>query len=119
LKERKFLYEPKIFNALSRRRFIAHRKRELRAHLGRTPSIPEQIIIQRVVAIEWDLRRYDAKLESGEDLSGHALRARLAAENRLRLDLVALGLQPRTQSVKPMMDAVEYGRLLAARQASS
>jgi hypothetical protein len=40
------------------------------------------------------LRRLDARLDAGEELSGHAARLRLALENRLRLDLVALGLRP-------------------------
>ena len=35
------------------------------------------VIISRIVALEWDLRRYDAKLDAGGDLSCHALRARL------------------------------------------
>jgi hypothetical protein len=52
--------------------------------------------IARAVAVEWDLRRTDAKLDAGEEPSGHMLRARLAAENRLRLDLAALGLKPTT-----------------------
>ena len=64
------------------------------AHLGRAPSYAERLLIGRLLAIEWELRRQDAKIEAGEELSGHALRARLAAENRLRLDLQALGLQP-------------------------
>jgi hypothetical protein len=88
------LYSPRRFNKQSRARFTANRTAELIRHLGREPSYPERIIIARVVAIEFDLRRYDAALDRGEELSGHALRARLAAETRLRLDLAALGTQP-------------------------
>jgi hypothetical protein len=51
-------------------------------------------LIARTIANEWDLRRLDHRLDVGEELSGHAARLRLALENRLRLDLQALGLQP-------------------------
>jgi hypothetical protein len=72
-------------------------------HLGRDPSFPERIIISRIIRVEWELRRTDAKLDAGIELSGHDIRGRLAAENRLRLDLVALGLQPATpQPTDPM-----------------
>ncbi len=85
---------PRRFNRTTKQRFALDRWRQLVAHLGREPSYPEQIVIGRVIAIEWDLRRTDAKADAGEELSGHAMRARLAAENRLRLDLTALGLKP-------------------------
>ena len=88
------LREPRVFNRRARRRFEAERLVALTAHLGRAPSYAERLLIGRLLAIEWELRRQDAKIEAGEELSGHALRARLAAENRLRLDLQALGLQP-------------------------
>jgi hypothetical protein len=94
------LYTPRIFNALSRQRFIADRTTKLIKHLGRDPSFPERLILGRIVMLEWELRRQDAKLEAGEELSGHALRARLAAENRLRLDLKAIGMAP--ASAKPL-----------------
>jgi hypothetical protein len=66
------------------------RTAELIGHLGRPPSYPEQLIIDRIVNLEWWLRRLDARLDAGEDLSGHSIRGRLAAETRLRLDLAAL-----------------------------
>lgn len=88
------LYSPKIFNARSRQRFTADRTRELIAHLGREPSYTELVLIARCVSNEWDLRRLDHRLDHGEELSGHAARLRLALENRLRLDLIALRLEP-------------------------
>ena len=87
------LREPRVFNRRSRRRFEAERLLALAAHLGRPATYAERILIGRLLAIEWELRRLDARVEAGEELSGHALRARLAAENRLRLDLQALGLK--------------------------
>jgi len=62
--------------------------------LGREPSSPERILISRIIMVEWELRRLDARMDAGDELSGHAMRARLAAENRLRLDLRELGLRP-------------------------
>src|SRR5512135_3488171 len=90
------LRRPRVFNRRSRVRFGQERTLALIAHLGREPSYPERIIISRIVTIEWELLRQDARLDAGDELSGHATRARLAAENRLRLDLQALGLQPAT-----------------------
>jgi hypothetical protein len=87
-------YAPKIYNKRSRQRFARDRTAQLIRHLGRPPSYPERILISRIVAVEWDLKRLDARLDDGEELSGHAMRARLAGENRLRLDLRELGLQP-------------------------
>lgn len=82
---------PHTFNLRSKQRFTTDRRRALTAHLGGAPSYPQMLLISRIIAIEWELRRQDAKLDAGEELSGHAMRARLAAENRLRLDLQALG----------------------------
>jgi hypothetical protein len=48
-----------------------------------------------------------APWNAGEELSGHALRARLAAETQLRLDLQALGLkrrEPRAQSLAGILE---------------
>jgi hypothetical protein len=84
---------PRTFSRRTRLRFAADRRAELARHLGRAPSYAERILIDRIIANEWDLRRLDAKLDAGEELSGHALRARLAMENRLRLDLRELGLR--------------------------
>jgi hypothetical protein len=65
--------------------------------------------------VEWELLRTDAKLDAGQELSGHDIRGRLAAENRLRLDLVALGLQPAPASQPTLSDVL---RDIAARRAT-
>jgi hypothetical protein len=101
------LYRPRQFNRVSRTRFERNRIGELVRHLGRPATFPERIIINRIVAIEYELLRTDAKLDRGEELSGHDIRGRLAAENRLRLDLVALGLEARPVVTGPK-DAAEY-----------
>lgn len=65
-------------------------------------------MIERVIANEWDLRKLDAR-EHVEKLSGHAMRARFAMENRLRLDLRELGLKgadaPRRQTLNEYLAA--------------
>jgi len=109
------IYEPRVFTRRTRARFATDRTKELTRHLGRAPSYVELVLIGRVVANEWDLRRLDHRLDAGEELSGHAARLRLALENRLRLDLRELGLKP--VAPKPM-DAVEYGKLIDARRAA-
>jgi hypothetical protein len=86
------LYSPRTFNGLSRARFARNRRAILLRHLRREPTGPESMIIARVIMLDWLLAKTDHQLETGEELSGHALRARLAAENRMRLDLKMLGL---------------------------
>jgi hypothetical protein len=98
------LYRPQRFNSLTRQRFALDRMRQLTRHLGREPSYTERVLIDRCIANEWDLRRLDARLDAGEELSGHAARLRLALENRLRLDLRELGLQPATAKPTNPMD---------------
>jgi hypothetical protein len=88
------IFEPQSFSRRTRIRFTARRRAALIAHLGRPVTYPERILISRLIANEWDLRRLDHRLDAGEELSGHAARLRLALENRLRLDLQALGLRP-------------------------
>jgi hypothetical protein len=68
------------------------------------------------VSLEWELRKLDARIDDGDELSGHALRARLAAENRLRLDLSALGLRPIAPPALSLSDhlARRYGHGAAA-----
>jgi hypothetical protein len=43
-------------------------------------SVPEEIILHRVIAAEWELRKFNARVEEEgfDGLSGHVLRARLA-----------------------------------------
>lgn len=112
-------YSPRAFNALTKQRFTLDRWRHLVDHLGRDPSFPERILIGRIVALEWNLLRQDAKVDAGEDLSPHALRARMAAENRLRLDLTALGLRPgkaapRGRTMADILAAARTGKEVAA-----
>jgi hypothetical protein len=98
------VYSPRKFNRRSRQVFTADRTVELVRHLGRAPSYPERLIISRVISLEYELRRLDSRIDNGEELSGHALRARLAAENRLRLDLAALGLKPSAPKAPSLSD---------------
>ena len=88
------LYAPRTFNRRSRQRFTAARSAELLRQLGREASYAERILIERLIATEFELRKMDAHIDAGEELPAHTLRARLAAENRLRLDLRELGLMP-------------------------
>jgi hypothetical protein len=87
------VYAPRIFNRRSRQRFCANRRAELMRHLGHRASYPERLIIERICSIEFWLRGLDARIDRGDELSGHVIRGRLAAENRLRLDLRELGLK--------------------------
>ena len=107
------LYSPQVFNARSRARFSRNRSAALMRHIGHEPSVPERIILSRIVALEWELLRLDCRIESGEELSAHALRARLAAENRLRLDLHAVGLKG------PAQRALTPDEALAAAKAAA
>jgi hypothetical protein len=108
------LYRPRVFNQQSRGRFERERISELIRHLGRMPTYPEKIIMDRICRVEWELRRTDARLDAGHELSGHDIRGRLAAETRLRLDLLALGLEPG----KPVEERIpSYAEHVAARDA--
>ncbi len=80
--------------ASAKKRFCANRRAELVRHLGRAPSYPERLIIERICSIEFWLRSLDVRIDQGDELSGHAIRGRLAADTRLRLDLRELGLAP-------------------------
>ncbi len=107
------LRTPRVFNRQSKERFARERRLSLLAHLGRPASYPERLIVARLVAIEWELLRMDARIDAGEVLSGHALRARLAGENWLRLDLQALGLRPaadREPTVDELLAAIHGGK---------
>jgi hypothetical protein len=94
-------YSPRTFNMRGKARFSTDRWARMLAHLGRDPSHPERLIIARAISIEWELRKIDARVDAGEELTGHALRARLAGENRLRLDLASIGLKSRAAD-RPM-----------------
>jgi hypothetical protein len=99
-------YQPLVFNKGSRTRHARNRWGELMRRLGRDPTYPEKLIINRIIAIEWELLRTDARIDAGIELSGHDIRGRLAAETRLRLDLVALGLQPPGETVLDPLEAM-------------
>jgi hypothetical protein len=86
------LFEPKKFNVRTWQRFRRNRTSELVRHVGGEASTAQSILIARIVRNEWDLRRLDVQMMTGE-LSAHAMRARLAMENRLRLDLRELGMR--------------------------
>jgi hypothetical protein len=109
-------YHPRGFNKRSKQRFARDRITQLTHHLGRQPSYPERILISRIVAVEWDLKRIDAKLDAGQEISGHAMRARLAGENRLRLDLRELGLAP---TAAPAASLDDISRDIARRRPRS
>jgi hypothetical protein len=95
------LFAPRVFNSETRERFFRARRRQLISELGADATCyAARIMVDRIVSLEWELRRQDARLQAGEELSGHALRARLAMETRLRLDLRDLGLlKPRNRSI--------------------
>ena len=109
------LYSPRRFNKRSRQRFAANRTAELVRHLGHMPSYPERIIIFESDCGRVGPRRLDAKLDAGNELSGHDIRGRQAAENRLRLDLQALGLK---RTASPPQNLVDYSREKAIASAS-
>jgi hypothetical protein len=107
------LYTPRVFNTQSRQRFFRHRTDELVRHVG-APSGAQLVLIRRIVRNEWDLFRLDARFDAEGDLSVPAMRARLAMENRLRLDLSALGLKGAAPKAP---NAIDY--LAAKRRAAS
>lgn len=83
-----------MFNRQSRERFWRAHTTELTASLGREPSYAERLLIDRLAASLWQQQRLEAKMDAGEELSSHAMRAYNATGNRIRLDLAALGLKP-------------------------
>lgn len=95
------LYQPRRFNKVTKQRFMRRRRLDLIAHVGGSPSQAQLILIARVCRNEWDLRRLDARMDE-QDLSEHAMRARLAMENRLRLDLRDLGHKAATKPVQSL-----------------
>jgi hypothetical protein len=100
------IYAPRTFNRRSRQRFTANRTAELIRHLGRQVSYPEKLLIARICSIEYWLRGLDARIDRGDELSGFAIRGRLAAETRLRLDLRDLGLAPRPPPQETFADHI-------------
>jgi hypothetical protein len=104
------LRAPTTFNWLSRTRFRKNRMDALFRHIGHKPSIVEQILVDRIISMEWALRRLDVRLAQ-EDLTSDQLRAALRSmvpvECQLRMDLMAIGLQPAPQPVKPLWQVLQ------------
>jgi len=115
---RKKIYEPKTFSRRTRARFVKNRTEALIAHLGREPSFAERVLISRCCANEFDLRRLDHALDAGTELNGHSARLRLALENRLRLDLAALGLRTQPKPEPRLADWIGESRARAGATAS-
>lgn len=84
------LYAPRKFNRVTRQRFRRDRWRRLCAHVGGKPDAVQQVRINMIITLEWDLLRLSAKAEKGE-LSEHSARQMLANHNHLRMNLQALG----------------------------
>jgi hypothetical protein len=106
LSDTALLFEPRKFNIRTWQRFKRNRTAELIEHCGGRVSTAQAILIGRIVRNEFDLRRLDVRMMEGDEtadavpLSGHAMRARLAMENRLRLDLRELGLRAAAERPK-------------------
>jgi hypothetical protein len=103
-----------VFNKVARARFERCRWGELVRHLGRDPSFPEKLLISRIISVEWWLLKTDDRIDRGLELSGHDIRGRLAAETRLRLDLVAFGLEPLHGNPVSPQETLQY--YLASRR---
>ena len=103
LSDAQVLFEPKKFNLRTWQRFRRNRTAELVRHIGGEASTAQAILVSRIVRNEWDLRRLDVQMMTGE-LSQHAMRTRLAMENRLRLDLQALGMRPAEPKTPSLVD---------------
>ncbi len=107
----------KIVGSTALGRFIRNLEAELVAHVGGHPSITQRLLIDRIIKLRLQLDRLDERLDADGELSEHACRLRMAAENRLRLDLVALGLAPRPPPVPTLeQELVRIAAEKAARE---
>lgn len=113
------LYTPRRFNATTRQRFFRDRRRALLEHLGGHASRTQATLLERVIRLEWQLLRLDARLDAGEDLSAHAMRWQLAAENRIRLDLRELGMRAAPAPVPTLEAYMAKKRAREAAEASA
>lgn len=109
------LFEPRKFNLRTWQRFRRNRTAELERHIGGQPSTAQSILIARIVRNEWDLRRLDVEMMVGE-LSAHAMRTRLAMENRLRLDLRELGMKGTAERTPSLAEHLAARRAEKAAQ---
>jgi hypothetical protein len=100
----RLLHVPRSYSRRAKWRFAESRRKAVWAHLGRAPSMTEEILLSRVISLEWQLRQIDAKIDGEiEALSVTELRDLLrtahSAETRLRMDLTALGMEPKAPPV--------------------
>ena len=87
---------PRKASLYSRSRFTGNRRAALLEHLGYEPSVPQRLLVERVIAQEWALRMLDRKLRtdlSVNDLRG-VLKSAAGLESQYRQNLKALGLEP-------------------------
>ena len=88
-------------------------KADLTVHIGGKPSATQRALIDRAAMLTLHLARMDQKaMETGE-FSDHASRHYLAWSNSLRLNMVALGLQP-AKAARPSLRDYLDGRTDAA-----
>ena len=86
-------WKPRSFSLRARQRFARDRRRRLYGALGGKPNDLAMIVVERIIRAEWELHRFDDRLDDGALLNADELRARARMETRLRLDLRALGLK--------------------------
>jgi hypothetical protein len=110
------IFEPRTFHRRTRQRFARIREVELLRSLGREPSSTEKIMIACIVTDEWDIRRVNAKIERGEELSDRDMQAHENAKDRLTRNLYRLGLQPaESASSAPASRPMSMAEFMARR----
>ena len=95
-------WKPRSFSLRARQRFARDRRRRLYGALGGKPNDLAMIVVERIIRAEWELHRFDDRLDDGALLNADELRARARMETRLRLDLRSLG---RRAAGNPMASA--------------
>jgi hypothetical protein len=86
------LYRPKTFSALTRQRFMRDRRKRWHEHVGGHPTSPQLVLIDQVAALEWDIRRLEAKEDvKGGRLTQHDKNALAAWRRHFREALRQLG----------------------------
>ena len=94
------LYRPQRFNRVSRNRFFRDRRARWLAHCGGTATDSLAVMVDQVVALEWDVRRLEAKEATAGRLTPHDKTALAAWRRHLREALRLLG--PRIAAEKPV-----------------
>lgn len=97
------LYTPRVFNSTTKQRFLRDRWRRLVAHVGGHPTDTQQILIGRLVELEWTVARLTARQDAGE-LTEHSARMHMAAHNHIRLLTRELGVQAPTRKQPSIHD---------------